>query len=107
MHARLQTVNREKVRQIRSSTVEPVLGTLVNYLAMRRVNTRGISQANKCMLMSAIAYNLKKLIRWQQRKVETAVVSLKKTGKSLCIWIFNLRHFLQHHNCRSAKFIFK
>jgi hypothetical protein len=107
MHARMQTVNREKVRQIRSSTVEPVLGTLVNYFAMRRVNTRGISQANKCMLMSAVAYNLKKLIRWQQRKVETAVVSLKKTEKSLCIWIFNLRHFLQYHNCRSAKFIFK
>ena len=38
MHARLQAVNREKIRQIRSSTVEPVLGTLVNYLAMRRVN---------------------------------------------------------------------
>src|SRR5204862_3068016 len=36
MHARLQTVNGEKIRQLRSSTVEPVLGTLVNYLAMRR-----------------------------------------------------------------------
>ena len=70
MHARLQTVNREKIRQIRSSTVEPVLGTLVNYLAMRRVNTRGIKQANKCILMAAIAYNLKKLLKWEQTKVK-------------------------------------
>jgi hypothetical protein len=29
MYARLQTLNREKIRQIRSSAVEPVLGTLV------------------------------------------------------------------------------
>jgi hypothetical protein len=55
------TLNREKIRQIRSATVEPVLGTLVNYLAMRRVNTRGIKQANKCIITSAVAYNLKKL----------------------------------------------
>ena len=84
MHQRLQTVNREKLRQLRSSTVEPVLGTLVNYLAMRRVNTRGIKQANKCIMMSAIAYNLKKLLKWQQRKVETAVLAMKKAEKSLC-----------------------
>jgi transposase len=42
MHGRLQNVNREQIRKLRSSTVEPVLGTLVNFLAMRRVNTRGI-----------------------------------------------------------------
>ena len=35
MHARLQKASREKIRQLRSSTVEPVLGTLVNYLAIR------------------------------------------------------------------------
>src|SRR5215204_4591925 len=77
MHARLQKADREKIRRLRSSTVEPVLGTLVNYLAMRRVNTRGIRQANKCMLMAAVAYNLKKLLKWQQRKTKTAVMTLK------------------------------
>jgi len=92
MHARLQAVNKEKTRQIRSSTVEPVLGTLVNYLAMRRVNTRGISQANKCILMSAVAYNLKKLLKWQRKKINTAVLALKKAEKSLSVWVFNLRH---------------
>jgi hypothetical protein len=30
---------------------------------MRRVNTRGIKAANKCMLMAACAYNLKKLLK--------------------------------------------
>jgi transposase len=82
MHARLQTVSREKTRQIRSSTVEPVLGTLVNYLAMRRVNTRGIKQANKCIIMSAIAYNLKKLLKWQSRKIEADVKALQKAASA-------------------------
>jgi hypothetical protein len=98
MHARLQTVNREKIRQIRSSTVEPVLGTLVNYLAMRRVNTRGIKQASKCMLMSAVAYNLKKLLKWQQRKVETTVKAMKKAEKYLSFLFFILLHHLQPHS---------
>lgn len=78
MHARWQIVNREKIRQLRSSTVEPVLGTLVNFLAMRRVNTRGIKQAAKCILMSAIAYNLKKLLNWEARKIKVVAMAMKK-----------------------------
>ena len=30
---------------------------------MRKINTRGIESANKVMLMAAIAYNLKKLLK--------------------------------------------
>jgi hypothetical protein len=84
MHARLQTVNREKIRRLRSSTVEPVLGTLVNYLSMRRVNTRDINQAGKCMLMAAVAYNLKKLWKWQSRKIKLiAQAKIKEAEKAL------------------------
>ncbi len=90
MHQRLQTVSREKIRQIRGSTVEPVLGTLVNYLGMRRVNTRGLQQANKCMLMAAVAYNLKKLLKWQGRKANTAVNALQKPLKKAFLFPFRL-----------------
>jgi len=79
MHKRLQTVSREKVRQIRGSTVEPVLGTLVNYLGLRRVNTRGIKLAKTCMLMGAVAYNLKKLLKWQGKKAQADIKSLQKS----------------------------
>lgn len=106
MHARLQSVNREKTRQLRSSTVEPVLGTLVNYLAMRRVNTRGIKQASKCILMSAIAYNLKKLLKWEQRKIKTAVMSMTKTVKSLCLDFLILWLSINQSNRLQLKFIF-
>jgi hypothetical protein len=90
MHQRLQIVSREKIRQIRGSTVEPVLGTLVNYLGMRRVNTRGLQQANKCMLMAAVAYNLKKLLNWQGRKANTAVNALQKPLKNAFSFLFRL-----------------
>jgi transposase len=102
MHARLQTVNREKRRQIRSSTVEPVLGTLVNYLAMRRVNTRGIKQASKCIIMSAIAYNLKKLLKWEQRKRNTAVMMMSRAwrqgGKAVKSLFFILSSYRNSYN---------
>lgn len=92
MHARLETMNRQKIKRLRSSTVEPVLGTLVNYLAMRRVNTRGIKQANKCIIMSAIAYNLKKLLKWEGRKIKVKAMAkmkeIKNGLKSLCFFFF-------------------
>lgn len=64
MHERLQSSYAKKMKKLRQSTVEPVLGTLINFLAMRRINTRGIEKANKCMIMAAIAYNLKKLLKF-------------------------------------------
>lgn len=69
MHARLQTTYAKRMKKIRSSTVEPVLGTLSNFLSMRRVNTRGLKSAGKCMLMAAVAYNLKKLLKFTAPKV--------------------------------------
>ncbi len=97
MHQRLQTHKAKRMKKLRSSTVEPVLGTLVNYLNMRRVNTRGIRQANKCMLMSAIAYNLKKLMKWQTKKVQADVKALQiKAGKSLLKHIYLLTAFITH-----------
>lgn len=98
MHARLQTVNREKVRQIRSCTVEPVLGTLVNYLAMRRVNTRGIKQASKCIIMSAVAYNLKKLLKWESRKIKVvAIAKTKEIKNAVQNFVFLIIHSLGLH----------
>jgi len=79
MHARLQTRKARRMKKLRSSTVEPVLGTLVNYLSMRRVNTRGIKQANKCMLMAAVAYNLKKLMKFTTRKVQADVKAMQQS----------------------------
>lgn len=85
MHERLkshQTYAKKMVR-IRSSTVEPVLGTLINFRNMKRVNTRGIRQANKHILMAALTYNLHKYIRFITRERKTAVQSMQLATKSV------------------------
>jgi transposase len=52
------------MKKLRQSTVEPVLGTLLNFLGMRRVNVRGQKGAHQLMLMAAIAFNLKKYLHF-------------------------------------------
>jgi transposase len=78
MHDRLKTSYARKMKKLRQSTVEPVLGTLINFLAMKRVNTRGIKQANKCMMMAAIAYNLKKMMKFKTTRPMTAMAWIPK-----------------------------
>jgi len=70
MHQKL-TKNQKyakKMVRMRSKTVEPVIGTLVNFTNMKRLNTRGIEQANKHVLMAALTYNLKKYLRFVVKK---------------------------------------
>ncbi|MCP4441786.1 MAG: IS1182 family transposase [Aureispira sp.] len=55
----------------RSSTVEPVFGTLTQFMGLRKVFTKGIKQAQKVMFMSAIAYNLKKYLKFTKKLAES------------------------------------
>ncbi len=57
MHSRLQTPKAKRLKKQRISTAEPVIGTLVNFMSMRRVFCRGLKDANKYMIGAAIAYN--------------------------------------------------
>ena len=67
-----------RMKPLRQATVEPVLGTLLNYLGLRRVNTRGQELAHKGMLVAAAAYNLQKLLRFTPKKSQVAVMALPK-----------------------------
>lgn len=82
MHLRLQTPKAKRMKKLRQSTVEPVLGTLVNFLGMKRVNTRGIALANKCLLMAAVCYNLKKLLNFKAPKVVAGVMKVLKRAEN-------------------------
>lgn len=80
MHQKL-TVNKAYHRKLikrRSATVEPVLGTLINYHNMRRINSRGMAQANKHVLMAALTYNLKKFLKFIPKKVMARVQALQR-----------------------------
>ena len=80
MHAKL---NRDKnytrrMTKRRSSTVEPVLGTLINYHNMKRINSRGLKQANKHVLMAALSYNLKKYLKFITKRVKSIARAISK-----------------------------
>jgi len=76
MHKRMNEVYGKRMMVIRKSTVEPIIGNLIEYLGMRKVNTIGIKLANKCMIMAGIAYNLKKLIKYGKKYLLNALLSL-------------------------------
>jgi hypothetical protein len=78
MQQRIESAKGKRMKLLRSSTVEPVFGSLINYTGLNRLNAKGLKQANKCMLMAATAYNLKKLIKYG--------FTLKKAGQE---WIGN------------------
>lgn len=75
MHERLKTDKAKRLKKLRSSTVEPVLGTLINFTGMRRIWTRGIKSAAKFMLGAATAYNLKKWLNFTVKKVKTGAMA--------------------------------
>lgn len=103
MHIRMQTRRAKILMKKRQSTVEPVIGTLVNYLGMKKVNTKGLQQANKCLTLAAVAYNLKKLLRHKTFLVQSNIQALKKSVyESICrlISTFKLNRIIKSRDCQ-------
>jgi transposase len=97
MHIRMQTPKASTLMRLRQSTVEPVIGTLVNYLGIKRVNSKGLAQANKCLNMAAIAYNLKKMLKYRVSSLKTNLLSrLNAFLYSVCL---NLQLKSKLHPC--------
>jgi hypothetical protein len=103
MHQRLQTPYAKRMKKLRQATVEPLLGTLINFMGSRRIWTRGLQNANKFMIGAAIAYNLKKWLNYREQKRKTAVIAMKKIAESLCFWLLTLWSFTAPHNTPSSK----
>ena len=100
MHERLKTPYAKKMKKRRQATVEPVLGTLINFMGLRRIWTRGLQNANKFMLGAAIAYNLKKWMNYEGQKRKTAVIVLEKTKEGLCFLFLMLWHSLAWYSAK-------
>ena len=65
----------QRRRRVRQGTVEPVFGNLLHHYGLRRVNTKGQAAAHKTMLLSAVAYNLKKLLKYQLKRVRSMALA--------------------------------
>ena len=63
---------------MRQSTVEPVFGNLLHYYGLRRMNVRGLAGAHKTMLLTAVVFNLKKLLRFRPQQHQSAVIALPR-----------------------------
>ena len=106
---RLKTEKGKQAKAKRQSTVEPVFGTLTQYLGMRKVNVRGLAGANKVMLMAATAYNIKKLLKFKtnfaKSQAKALVLSFLKIKTSIKVKLAILRHL----NCsiKNTNFIMK
>jgi transposase len=79
-----------QMKSKRQSTVEPVWGTLTQFMGLRKINTIGLKQANKVMHLAATAYNLKKLLKFITTKVEpgVGVMTPGLALKAAFLWLF-------------------
>ena len=73
------------MKKKRHSTVEPVFGTLTQFMGLCKVNTIGIRQANKVMLLAGVAYNIKKYLKFTQKITETMAIEVRMRALSLFI----------------------
>jgi transposase len=73
MHLRMQSKKATQLMKIRQSTVEPVIGTIVSYLGIKKVNSRGLDQANKCLTLAAVAYNIKKMLKYKPMPINNEI----------------------------------
>ena len=77
---RQQSRRGQRMRRVRQSTVEPVFGNLLHHYGLRRMNVRGHAGAHKTMLLTAVAYNLKKLLKYRPNRQLSLAVALPQAA---------------------------
>lgn len=55
-----------------------MFGNLIRHYGLRRMNVRGLAGAHKTMLLTAVAFDLKKLLRFRPQQHQSAVVALPR-----------------------------
>ncbi len=98
MTNRLSSRFGKRMMRLRSATVEPVLGSLINYYGLRQINTRSREAAAKVMYVAAMAYNLKKYLRCTPEEQGGMVIALPVPDQFFCI----LLYFCNSH-CKYVK----
>jgi len=96
--ARVNSKKGRFMKARRQSTVEPVFGSLINHFGMRKMNTIGIRQANKNMLLAAVAYNLKKYLKFERKIAASIAKEVKNLGFELLILLQAVLSLTNHLN---------
>ncbi len=103
-YARQHSAHGKSMVRIRAGTVEPVFGNLINYYGLRKINVKGKKGAHKCMLMSAIAFNIKKLMKFLSKKRTTKVAALQGQYRNFDTFIKSLFYDCMNSKIRHSKF---
>jgi hypothetical protein len=74
---RQQSRRGQRMRRVRQRTVEPVFGNLIHHYGLRRLNVHGHAGAHKTMLLTAVAYNLKKLLKHRPTRQASLAMALR------------------------------
>ncbi|MFT2009772.1 transposase [Pontibacter sp. 13R65] len=85
----------KQMKKLRQSTVEPVFGSLVQHYGLRKINVLGKSGAHKVMLLAAIAFNLRKNMKFRPTKALSLAMVLEKQQQQAFIAIFLVLFY--HH----------
>ena len=75
---RQQSRRGQRMRRVRPNTVEPVFGHLIHHYGLRRMNVRSRARVHKTMLLTAVAYNLKKLLKYRPTRQLSLAVALPR-----------------------------
>ncbi|GAB4038286.1 hypothetical protein GCM10028809_55960 [Spirosoma gilvum] len=81
---RQQSRRGKRMKRLRSATIEPALGSLVDYYGLRKINVRGKVGAHKVMLMAAVAFNLKKYMKFTTKSTVSQALALKVEWSLAC-----------------------
>jgi transposase len=83
MDERMSTKRGKRMRRLRHSTVEPVIGSLSQHFGAAKSYAKGRESASKNLLLASMAYNLKKLINFKPPKTRfTAVDAVPRPKKN-------------------------
>jgi len=89
MEERMPTKRGKRMRRLRHSTVEPVIGSLSQHFGAGKSYAKGRESASKNLLLASMAYNLKKLINFKAPKtrfsaVDALQIPVKNRQRVLC-----------------------
>jgi hypothetical protein len=96
---RLASAKGRRMKAKRQATVEPVFGTLTQFMGLRKINTIGIQQANKVMHLSAIAYNLKTCLPARQEYLKFTQKLVKSGAGAQFYRFLSNTHLFKPINC--------
>ena len=84
---RQQSRRGQRMRRNRQSTVEPVFGNLIHHYGLRRMNVRDRAGAHKTVLLTAVAYNLKKLLKHRPSRQLSLASAKPRPGSTVGHWV--------------------